>query len=160
MYDKTLNSPFVTRKDKFNETIKEFKKPATLTKAQMDYLNSKLRIQDKWAKCFIKDKLTIGVSTTSRIKSMHSVLADKLNSNSRLTEVLEFFKKIENSHILKFNEEFWKNKKKNDDNKSFQNELLNILSKIYTPYPLKKIESKFIKCLSYSIVEEKKDCQW
>jgi len=50
LYDKTLNLPSVTRKDKFNEIIKELKKPRILTKAQIDYLNSKLRIQDKWAR--------------------------------------------------------------------------------------------------------------
>jgi len=159
LYERILNLPFISRRDKFDETIKELKKPKVLNQNQANYLESKLKIQDKWAKCIIQEKVTIGVSTTSRIESMHSVLAEKLNSNSRLNEVFDVFRKIENSQIIKFKEEFRK-QKNNENPQAFQGQLMQMLAKIYTPYPLKKLENKFLKSLSYEYVEEKKDCEW
>ena len=111
LYDQVLELPFMTRKEKFDETIKELKKPGLLNDSQLNYLEMKLKIKDKWAKCLIKENFTVGISTTSRIESMHSVLSDRLNSNSRLNEVFDVFKKIEDSNISKFNEEFSRHKK-------------------------------------------------
>ena len=93
LYDQVLELPFMTRKEKFDETIKELKKPGLLNDSQLNYLEMKLKIKDKWAKCLIKENFTVGISTTSRIESMHSVLSDRLNSNSRLNEVFDVFKK-------------------------------------------------------------------
>jgi len=149
----------MTRKEKFDETIKELKKPGLLNDSQLNYLEMKLKIKDKWAKCLIKENFTVGISTTSRIESMHSVLSDRLNSNSRLNEVFDVFKKIEDSNISKFNEEFSRHKK-NFNGQLLQCQLMIMLSKIYTPYSLKKLEPKFSKCLSYCVDELRKDREW
>ena len=156
LYEKILNLPFVTMKEKFDETIKELKKPNVLNQTQLQYLDSKIQIKSQWAKCLIKEHFAVGVSTTSRIESMHHILAEKLNSNSRLSEVLSVFKEIEKSQISKFKEEFSRHKKKLN-NQLTQSQLTQKLSEIYTPYALKKLEQKFSKCLSYTFEQKDKD---
>jgi len=111
LYRETLNLPFIGKKTKFEDIIKRLKEDGVLSKDQLEYLNSKLEGKKLWAKSENLTHFVIGISTTSRIESMHAVLRKELNSNSRLGRVLEVFREIEDIEINKFKHEFERHKK-------------------------------------------------
>lgn len=123
-------------------------KPGALSAKVLEYLKLKLESKDLWAKYAIKDTFSVGVSTTSRVESLHSLLKKHLNSNSRLCEVLDRFKKIVAAQIDKFQVEFERHSK--DLEKSVTKcQLMQQLSIIYSPYALKKLEQIGSKAFSY-----------
>jgi len=101
----------MAQKSKFDDVVSRLKEDDILTDKQLEYLDEKLKEKEKWAKCENLSVFVIGVSTTSQIESMHSVLREELNSNSRLREVLHVFKEIEKTETTKFQQEFTRHKK-------------------------------------------------
>lgn len=92
--------------------VTKLKEPNILSQTQLEYLEEKLRCKELWAKSENLKNFVLGVSTTSRIESMHSLLRRELNSNSRLCQVLEVFTEIEKIEIERFHQEFDRHKKK------------------------------------------------
>jgi len=159
LYDKTINLPFITRLEKFNDVIKELKKPGVLNQSQLEYLNKKLGVKETWAKCIIKKDFVGGICTTSRVESLHSILKDDLNSNSSLQDVLQAFKKIEKSQINKFQEEYLRHTK-NIKGKLTEGFVMAEIKKKYTDYAIKKLEQRINKTISYKVEEIKKNSKW
>lgn len=148
LYDKAIILPFIKREEKFDKLIEELKKPGNMTEEEKKYLDSKLETKHTWAKCCLKNRFAAGVSTTSRIEGMHKMLKDYLNSNSTLTELFATFVKIETNQIQTYEEEFQRHSK-NIETVANNCKLIEELSKIYSPYILKKMKQKFNKSLSY-----------
>lgn len=91
--------------------VTKLKEPNILSQTQLEYLEEKLRCKELWAKSENLKNFVLGVSTTSRIESMQSLLRRELNSNSRLCQVLEVFTEIEKIEIERFHQEFDRHKK-------------------------------------------------
>ena len=123
------------------------------------FYNLKLKTKHTWAKCIINNRFAAGVSTTSRIESMHKVLKDNLNSKSKLSELFEAFVKIELNQIESHQEEFQRYSK-NVEMKSNNCVLVQELAKTYCPYILKKISQKINKALSYKQEELIPEKSW
>ena len=139
--------------------VSELKKDGVLTEEQLNYLEKKLKTKKTWAKCLIKKDFVVGICTTSRVEALHSVLLDYLTSNSRLTQVLDAFRKIENTQIDKFRKKFELGKEK--DSKKFDDGyLLKELRKKITPYALKKVEERINFAITYQIEEGKQSNKW
>ena len=111
LYNELINLPFITSEEKFEEVVSKLKVENILSESQRAYLERKLEEKNLWAKSANKKNFIVGVCTTSRIESMHRVLRDSLNSSSRLLKVFEVFKKIEETEIKHFQNEFARHKK-------------------------------------------------
>lgn len=120
-----------------------------ISKETKDYFKKKLGYKETWAKCVTKNNFTAGVSTTSRVESLHNVLRDYLNSNSRLSEIFQAFKNIEETHFQEFNEEFERHKKNLKNQGKLK--LIEELENTYTPYVIKKVEIKVSKSIGYKV---------
>jgi len=81
-----------------------------------------------------------------------------LNSNSRLNQVLEVFKKIEANQVNHFKEEFIRHHKniKMEVNKCV---IMTTLQEIYSPYAIKMLEQRISKSISYRS-EQVRSNQW
>ena len=148
----------MAQKSKFDDVVSRLKEDDILTDKQLEYLDEKLKEKEKWAKCENLSVFVIGVSTTSQIESMHSVLREELNSNSRLREVLHVFKEIEKTETTKFQQEFTRHKK-NLNKDLITSPLIELLENIYTPYIIKKLEQIISKSINHKI-EKKSENSW
>lgn len=149
VYDQIINLPFITSLPKFEYTINSIKESGALSKKQLEYLDFKLQTKDFWAKCLIKNNFVAGVSTTSRVESLHSVLKKRLNPRSRLCEVLSQFRSIERAQIQLFKEEFTRHTKTPANHSLNKDALLTELKALYSPYAIDKVSKKLDKCLLY-----------
>jgi len=61
LYEETINLPFTTREDKFNEIIRRLQDANEISNIQLQYLENKLLTKKRWAKCYIKNFFTVGV---------------------------------------------------------------------------------------------------
>jgi len=148
LYDEALNLPFITHCDKFEETVTKLKSNNVLSETQLKYLEEKLIQKKHWAKSENLGTFVVGVSTTSRIESMYSILREKLNSNSRLCGVFEAFKDIEKTEVLNLMKEFERHKKNLNNNLS-GGPLMNLIAKDYCPYIMKKLDQIMKKSINY-----------
>ena len=152
LYQEIINLPFITREAKFEETINKFKSLTNISKDRSQYLDRKLETKEEWAKCFVKEKFAAGISTTSRVESLHKHLSQYLNSNSRLNQLFQVFREIEAKQLNKFEEELQRHLKNlnQDINKSC---LFTKLQEIYSPYTLEKLDQRINKALAYRYQE-------
>ena len=91
LYDKLLSLPFVMKEEIFNQIIEGAENSSFLSENQKKYLNNKISYRENWAKCLIKKEFAAGLSTTSRIEGLHSVLKRYLTSNSCLQNIFIAF---------------------------------------------------------------------
>ena len=159
LYQKIINLPFTLFETDFNDIVKELKKDGVISEDQLKYLDLKLKTKTSWAKCFIKKDFVAGICTTSRVEALHSVLLDYLTSNSRLSEVLQAFRKIESTQIEKFNKEFEMAKGKNPK-KFYNGYLIKELRNKITPYAVKKVEERLNFAISYQVEELNNSNKW
>jgi len=111
LFNKIIKLPFITSTEKFERTYKEILESNVISKKQIDYLNSKLENKEMWGKCFLKETFLGGVSTTSRVESLHALQKRYLTSNASLQKVFHSFRLIEKIQVSKFEEENQKEKK-------------------------------------------------
>lgn len=152
LYNKVVALPFISRKTKFETYVKELTKSKALSTDEKRYLEDLLSRKDKWAKHVIKSQFGGGVSTTSRVEGLHSVLRKYLTSKSSIQNVFYCFREIEDSQIEKFNNEFYTIK----DVKSAETLIfLQKIKEVYPEYTVKKMVSKYFKSLDYTQTIEK-----
>jgi len=164
LYQDAIHLPFITRTNKFEEVISKLQNTDNITEQTKAYLEKKLLNKHRWAKCFTKESFVVSVCTTSRVESLHKILALQLNSRSSQNETLDCFHKIERRQLMRLNEEikevfdegfnteFFRHKFISN-NKIANCALMDQFKKIYTPYIAKKLENKICKSLNY-IYEE------
>ena len=103
-----MTLPFLTNETKFATILERFFESESVTSYQAEYMRKKLEKKAKWAKCFVKQEFTGGVSTTSRVEGLHAVQKKYLTSSSDLKTVFYSFRSLEKIQISKFKEEFQK----------------------------------------------------
>jgi len=141
-----LNLPFITSKEKFLSVVEELMDSEDITEKQQEYLKTKLKTKQTWAKCFLKETFVGGVSTTSRVEGLHALQRRYLTSNSNLQNLFYSFRSIEKTQLIKYEQEFRK------WTKALTAQKINLLEKIKTDFPeyvYKKIYPKFCKALNY-----------
>jgi len=106
LYQKAISLPFISRKEKFEDYVKELKKSKDLKKNEKKYLDNLLIRKNRWAKCLMKGIFGGGISTTSRVEGLHAVLKKYLTSRSSLQNVFYAFREIEEIQLIKFQDEF------------------------------------------------------
>jgi len=100
LYEKTINLPFITMEEKFEKTLQELELSQFVSIEAKSCIKKKVEYKNKWAKCIIKYNFTAGISTTSRVESLHSKLRNHLNSNSSLMELFQAFREIEKQVLI------------------------------------------------------------
>lgn len=146
LYHQALSLPFVACKDKFEKIVSAFLKSKKVTKINVNYLKKKLEKKKQWAKSYIKDIFAGGVSTTSRVEGLHSVLKKYLTSDSRLTDVFLSFRSLEKTQISKFSEEY--QKKNTNMNEVGINSFIEVREN-HSEYIFKKISASYFQGLNY-----------
>ena len=64
------------------------------------YLERMYKVKQKWAETFLPTGFTGGVHTTSRSESMNALVKKYCNSNSEISDVIEFLEAFEKKFIF------------------------------------------------------------
>lgn len=124
-----------------------------------DYLKNKHMERKTWAKCYIKNKFTCGMVTSSRIESKHNVYKKYLNGNSRLSELYLTFQNLENIEIKNYSNEINKfTIKQNQELEKYK--LISESKLLYGPYIIERLKISIIKALKYSIKSNNQNNIW
>jgi len=108
-------------------------------------------------KCYFKDRFSCGTCTTSRIESKHRIYKKFLNSNSRLSEVFQTFKKLEEKSILQYKDEI-KQLTLAESTKLSEYSLVKEVKKQYGKYVVDKVKETILESLNYSV--QKMNNKW
>lgn len=158
LYNKVISLPFISRKSKFEDLVKEIKKSKLITSNEKEYLEGLLIRKEKWAKSVLKDSFGGGVNTTSRVEGLHGILRKYLTSKSSLQNVFYAFREIEDIQIDKFENEYISIK---DRAKAQNIKFIQELKAKYPEYVVCKIIGKYFKALNYDqTLEIRKNNQW
>ena len=149
LYQRAISLPFVTKEEKYKQILTDLQNSQDLSDTQKEYIKKKVETENLWAKWLLKNKYAGGISTTSRVESLHATQKKYLNSSSSLQKVFKCFQTIEKLQIEKFQEEFQRHKSSSKLHLSDIKALEQI--KDHVPeYVHKKLLPKFCKALNYS----------
>ena len=92
LFKKVISLPYLENIEQFENSCDSIMKNQYLLNTEKDYLTEKLTKKEQWAKCFIVNHFTTGITTTSRVECFNACLKKKLRSDCRLVEVIELCK--------------------------------------------------------------------
>jgi len=89
--------PFLSRRSKFEEYVKDLKKSNKLSAEEKN-----VEKEENWAKSSLKSSFAGGVMMISRVEGLHGVLRKYLTSKSSFQNIFYAFREVEDTQIERF----------------------------------------------------------
>lgn len=157
LYKILKNLPLSEYEEHYLEDYNDLLKSKYINQDLKDYLRNRHETRERWVKCYFKDRFSCGTCTTSRIESKHRIYKKFLNSNSRLSEVFQTFKKLEEKSILQYKDEI-KQLTLAESTKLSEYSLVKEVKKQYGKYVVDKVKETILESLNYSV--QKMNNKW
>jgi len=151
LYKTVINLPHSNYEDDYISNYKAIIGSKYVDSTFKDYLKKRHIDRQAWVKCYMKNKFTCGMSTTSRIESKHRQLKRYLNDTTRLSEIFVIINEVEEDEIFDFQNESQKIPK-NDSIGLNQNLLIKACYEIYPEYIVKKFKQNFVIGTNYNVI--------
>ena len=154
LYDDYINLPFEPSKEKYNATVLNVSKSELSSDENKKYIEFIDSFKEKWALAFRKEQFILGIQTTSRMESLHSMIKMLIRSKCSLPELFHRLVEFANG----------KNYQKQEE--KLDNDLIDLLSKnyilskikdVYSDYIYQKCLMSFLKAESYKSTKKKRN---
>lgn len=159
LYKLLVNLPFVEYRSDYEADWKLIQESEFVSEELSTFLEYRHQIREKWVKCFMKQYFTCGTCTSSRIESKHRVYKTYLNGNSRLCEVFQTFKELEENAVSNYADEIEKINKSQEDELR-KHVLIKEIENRYSYYVVQKMKTILLESIHYSVEETKQNQQW
>lgn len=151
------NLPYYESKDLFEDSYQKIMESELIDDYHKKYIEDKCTNKKIWAKCYLKvSGFMAGVTTTSRVESHNALIKKHINSNSLLTEFMDFYDN-EVFKPLEYVEKCKGRKKSANISLLSKVQFISDLELLYSPYIVHKIKENFFKGLNYKIIAEERN---
>lgn len=150
LYKMIKNLPYSETEQDYTNNYNSIISNRLLEKDLKNYLENRNQHRLDWVKCYMKGYFTGGMVTTSRIEAKHRIYKQYINDDSRLCELFDIFKTLEEEEIQNYKDEIRKFKKK-ENSELEESVLIKECRKFYSNYIIEKVKDKLLKTIHYDV---------